>query len=339
MTASALRCIHIGVGSKSRGAWLLDLLARQADKFAPVAFVDATREIGKAEADRRGWTTIACYGSLAEALHQGKADAAIITSPARFHGEQIRLCLEAGLHVFVAKPMTYDLDEAARLVELAERTGRCLVVDQQQQFLLTERTLAEWTRAKRFGELGYVAFHIHRYRPEMLSFTGADPFIWEQGVHSFNSLLAITGRPAKSVFAHQLKPRWSNYNGPTVSIGVIELDGGVPCDYLGTFDSRAFTMDIRFEFEQAAVRMVAAESFHKRLEVALPGQMFEPVGIDDSQETTRPECYNFEAFHRGCTQGGRVTNDGRDNLRTLAVVDAFVRSARSGNKATVRQFP
>jgi len=335
---NALRCIHVGVGAKSRGAWLLDLFPRSADRFAPVAFVDASREIARAEADRRGWSSIACFGSLPEALGAVKADAAIITSPARFHGEQIRLCLEAGLHVFVAKPMTYDLDEAVRLVELAERKRLSLVVDQQQRFLLTERTLAEWAKAKRFGELGYVAFQIHRYRPEMLSFTGADPFIWEQGVHSFNSLLAMTGRQAHSVFAHQLKPAWSKYNGPTVSMGVIELDGGVPCEYLGTFDSRAFTMDIRFEYEQAAVRLVAAKSFHKRIEIARPGQAFEPAGIDDGHDQEPAERFNFEAFHRGCMQGGRVVNDGRENLQTLAVVDAFIRSARSGRKEMVRRF-
>jgi predicted dehydrogenase len=172
----------------------------------------------------------------------------------------------------------------------------------------------------------------------MAAFTGNDPFIWEQGVHSFNSLLAITGRSAISVFSRQLKPRWSAYNGPTTSMGVIELDDGVPCDFLGTFESRSFTMDIRFEFEQAAVRLVAAGTFQKRLEVAPAGKPFAPVGIEDAQDTGPAERFNLDAFHRGCTEGGRVVNDGRDNLRTLAVVDAFIRSSQSGQKEKVRQF-
>src|ERR1051325_5236225 len=197
----SLRCIHVGVGPKSRGSGLLDLLAKHPDRFTNIAFVDATRDIALGEAQRRGWNDVACFGSLPDAIRGTKADACMITSPARFHGQQIRECLEAGLHVYVAKPMTYDLDEAVRLVELAESKKLCLVVDQQQQFLLTERTLVEWTRAKKYGEIGYVDFRIHRYRPEMRAFTGKDPFIWEQGVHSFNSLIAILGRPAVSVYA------------------------------------------------------------------------------------------------------------------------------------------
>lgn len=336
MASTPLRCIYVGV--KNRGSYILDLGIAEPERFQPVALVDATREIAQDEAARRGWPDMPCYGSLEETLEHVLADACFITSPARFHGVQIRTALERGLHVFVAKPMTYDLDEALRLVELAEQRGLCLVVDQQQQFSPTERTLAEWVRSKRYGEVGFVSFCIHRYRPHMASFIGANPFLWEQGVHSFNSLIAILDRPAVSVIAHQIKPQWSAYNGDTVSMGVIEFAGGIPCHYLGTFDSRAFTMEIRLDMEEAAVRIVAENTWNKRLEVALPGKTFAPTGIEDTPDSLPWEKYSLENFFRGCVHGGRVTNDGRDNLRTLAIVDAFIRASQSGRRETVRSF-
>lgn len=58
----------------------------------------------------------------------------------------------------------------------------------------------------------------------------------------------------------------------------------------------------------------------------------------DRFDLDRPEGYCFDAFYRGCTEGGRVTNDGRDNLQTLAIVDAFIRSSKSGKRETVRAF-
>jgi predicted dehydrogenase len=335
-SSTPLRCIYVGV--KNRGSYILDLGIAQPERFQPVALVDATREIAQDEAARRGWQAMPCFSSLEEALGCVSAEACFITSPARFHGAQMRAALEGGLHVFVAKPMTYDLDEAVQLVEMAEQRGLCLVVDQQQQFSPTERTLAEWVREQRFGEVGFASFIIHRYRPNMASFIGADPFLWEQGVHSFNSLIALLDRPAVSVIAHQIKPKWSVYNGDTVSMGVIEFAGGVPCHYLGTFDSRAFTMEIRLDMEEAAARIVAENSWHKRLEVALPGKAFEPTGIEDTSDSLPWEKHNLENFYHGCRHGGRVTNDGRDNLRTLAIVDAFIRASRSGRREAVRQF-
>ncbi len=336
MKANPLKCIMVGV--INRGRFLTDLMTQSPERFTLVAFADKSVEVARAEADRLGWASMPCHASLADAIRSVKADAAIITSPARFHSEQIRTCLDAGLHVFVAKPMTYDLDEAEQLVQLAERKKLCLVVDQQQMFTLTERTLAEWVRAKKYGEVGFVEFRIHRYRPNMAAFTGDAPFIWEQGVHSFNSMLAILGRPAVSVSARQIKPRWSAYNGPTVCMAEIEFEGGLLCHYLGTFDSRTLTIEVRVECEQASMRAIAADSWHKRLEVALPGKVFETIKIDDAQDTLPAERFNFDAFYRGCTRGGRVVNDGRDNLRTLAIVAAFIRSSRSGKREAVRQF-
>ena len=333
MNALPIKCIFVGV--KNRGSYIIDLCTSQKDKFEVEALVDKTTGIAQSEADRRNWQKIPCFSSLQQAINETEADACIITSPACFHSMQMRTALNAGLHVFVAKPMTYDLKEAIYLVELAEKKNLCIVVDQQQQFSLTERTIAEWIRTGRFGKLGFVDFSIHRYRPQMLSFTSENPFIWEQGAHSFNSLAAILDRPAKSVIAHQMKPSWSVYNGPTVTMGVIEFEDSVPCHYMGTFDSIAFNIEIRFDMEQAAVRAVAENSWNKRLEVALPGKLFEPAGIEDNQDSRPLENHTLDAFIRGCLNGSRVSTDGRDNLRTLSIIDAFIRSAETNEKTEV----
>jgi predicted dehydrogenase len=326
------------VGVTRWGRGVTDLFAGLPDLFTVVALVDQTLEIAQSETSRRNWPGMPYFGSFEEALSQIEADACVLTTPARFHAEQIRLALKKGLHVFVSKPMTYDLDEAAELVKLAETEKRCLLVDQQYQFLFTELAVKEWIKTKKYGELGYIDFIIHRHRPAMGAMTGEDPFIWEQGVHMFNSLLAITGRPAISVFTHQIRPPWSVYNGATASMGMIEFEGGLPCHFLGTFESRTTTQEMRFEFEQAAVRVIDPGAVTRRLEVALSGKPFEAVGIDDGQAKDSPQLRNLEAFYRGCTEGGRVINDGRDHLRTLAVIDACIRSAHSGKKEAVRQF-
>lgn len=330
-----LRCIHVGV--HRRGEKILRSFMGQKDRFVPVALVDATAELAKEKAVLAGLNENACFGSLEKSVKSVGADACIITSPARFHRDQITLCLNSGLHVFVAKPMSYDLRDSIAMVELAERNRKCLLVDQQQQFCRTEQTLAQWVRDGRYGKVGFASFSIHRYRPEMAAFTEKDPFVWEQGVHSFNSLITILGRPAEGVSAFQTKPAWSNYNGATVAMGVIEFEGGVPCNYLGTFDSLAFTTEIRVEFEKGSARAVAENGWIKRLECAEPGGAFKPTGIEDDAPHSL-ELPNIENFYNGCVTGERCVNDGRDNLRTLAIADAFIRSSRTGRRERVEPF-
>lgn len=344
MTATPLRCIMVGVRNKSRGGMLVHLFRNRPEQFRIVALVDATADIAKESAQEYGWDDMPCFGSLEDALDRIQAEACVINSPARFHTDQIETGLQAGLHVFCAKPMTYDLTAAEHLVALAEDKNRCLLIDQQWQFSLTQRTLAQWVRDRKFGLPGFVEMRVHRHRPQMRAFTGDNPFIWEQGVHSFNSLLAILGRPAVSVQSFQTKPSWSEYNGPTVAMGEIEFEGSVPCHYIGTFDSRVMTLELRIEFEQAAVRVWAENSWNNRIEVARPGKNFEPMDIVDEQDKQPNERFNIDHFHEGC-QASRtgdipqLVNDGRDNLRTLAVVDAFIRSAHTGCRESVRQYP
>jgi predicted dehydrogenase len=300
--------------------------------------VDASADVAGVEARRRGWRNLPCFGSLTDAIREVDADCCMITSPARFHFAQVKAALEADLHVLVAKPLVYRLDEAEELVLLAEQRKLCLLVDQQRQFMKSEMAVAEWIRHERSGKVGYATYTIHRHRPDMRAFTGDSPFIWEQGVHSFNSLLAVLAQPALHVQAFQFKPFWSTYNGPTVAMGVIEFGAGIPCSYVGTFDSREFSIEARFECERGAVRWIATNTWDQRVEACAPGKVFEPVGVTDSAGGTIPELYNLNAFHAGSTAGGRQVNDGRDNLRTLSMVDAFIRSASTGRREAVKQF-
>ncbi|MEO6848317.1 MAG: Gfo/Idh/MocA family oxidoreductase [Chthoniobacterales bacterium] len=335
-TMNPLRCIM--VGAVNRGELMINLVNDDPKRFVVAALVDKTAEVASAEAERRGMKNIPSYGSLKEAIAQTEADVAFIASPAQFHGQQIREALEGGLHVFVAKPMTYDFAEAEQLVLLAEKKKLCLLVDQQGQYLRTERVMKEWVKEKKYGEVVYVDFTIHRCRPNMGAFKSDNPFIWEQGVHSFNSLLSILDRPAVSVYAHQVRPKWSAYNGPTACFGQIEFEGGVYCQYLGAFESRTFTNEIRIEFDEAAVRAYSAGSFQKELQVASLAEPFVSAGITDSDDTRLAELYNFDAFYHGVTTGERVINDGRDNLRTLAIIDAFILSSKTGKRESVKQF-
>lgn len=103
--------INLGIiGCGSRGAWIAGLFEKHggfnvtavADYFQDQ--VDAAGQKYNVPANRR-FTTLSCYKKLLES----KVDAVAIISPPYFHPEQARAAVDAGKHVYLAKPVAVDV--------------------------------------------------------------------------------------------------------------------------------------------------------------------------------------------------------------------------------------
>lgn len=70
-------------------------------------------------------------------------DLVTIATPTKTHCAIAESCLRAGLHVLVEKPMTTTLEEADRLIALAEQFGRVLQVGHLKRFHPTVVALGE----------------------------------------------------------------------------------------------------------------------------------------------------------------------------------------------------
>lgn len=55
-------------------------------------------------------------------------DGAFVLTPKACHAQQIEFLLNAGVHVYSEKPMATTLKDAARMVELSEKTGKKLMI-------------------------------------------------------------------------------------------------------------------------------------------------------------------------------------------------------------------
>ncbi len=73
---------------------------------------------------------------LEEMLHANSPDVVHITTPPQSHYTLARKCLEAGSHVYVEKPFSVTADEAASLIQLAERRGLRITAGHNLQFTL-----------------------------------------------------------------------------------------------------------------------------------------------------------------------------------------------------------
>ncbi len=124
---SVLRLGMIGCGG--RGTWIADLFARTGQyRFVACAdyFPDRARAFGerfKIESGRQ-FTTLSGYKRLLD----GPLDAVVIESPPYFHPEQTAAAVDAGKHVYLAKPMAVDVPGCMTIAEAGRKaTARNLV--------------------------------------------------------------------------------------------------------------------------------------------------------------------------------------------------------------------
>lgn len=146
--AGANSTLELGlIGCGGRGSWIADLFAESslyrfvacADYFQDRA--DAVGEKFKIDKTRRH-TGLAGYKRLLE----GKLDAVVIETPPYFHPEQAASAVDAGKHVFVAKPIAVDAPGCLTIAEAGKRaTAKKLV------FLVDFQTRATSSTARRCG--------------------------------------------------------------------------------------------------------------------------------------------------------------------------------------------
>lgn len=97
------------------------------------------------------------YNDLADALRNEKPDACIIAVHTHLHYELARLALEAGVHVFLEKPFTLDVDKGQELIDLAREKNKVLMIGHVVRFMPAYITLKSWIDSRTYGRLEFLS--------------------------------------------------------------------------------------------------------------------------------------------------------------------------------------
>jgi predicted dehydrogenase len=280
------------------------------------------------------YDSVACYPDIDQALERHPdAEAVFIATPASLHHDLVRKALVANRHVWVEKPLTYDFGAARELERLSTDRGRAVVVGNQYQYHPLERRLQAIVRQGTYGRPFLVAYEHHRFRPEMRSFDGEYPALWEQGVHSLDSILAILGDARlQSVYALGQRPRHSSYKSDTVTNVLSRFANGVDAHLLVTFDSQRSDWSIRVECERAALLLRADGWDRNTIEIVAGEETIQTIHIDEAVHTNEPAepVDPYSSFYREILSGAEAPTSIGRNVRTIEWIDAAVRSLRQG---------
>src|SRR5712691_7962269 len=154
----------VGCGMVAQAEHLQNLL-QLADRFEIAALAEPSRTVREAMAARYGVS--GAHEDYRELLSAGGVEAVLIAAPAATHAEIVVAALDAGLHVFVEKPLCITLADADRIVGARDRAGKVVQVGYMKRHdPAWERMLAELPGSTR--DLRYVRVMCHD--PEWVPF-------------------------------------------------------------------------------------------------------------------------------------------------------------------------
>lgn len=156
--AQANSAIEIGlIGCGGRGGWIANLF-RETGQYRFVACSDYFQDRVDATGERLGIDKARRYTGLSgfKRLLEGKLDAVVIETPPYFHPEQAMAAVEAGKHVFLAKPIAVDVPGCLTIAAAGRKATENKLV-----FLVDFQTRAndlyrEALRRIRKGDMGQI---------------------------------------------------------------------------------------------------------------------------------------------------------------------------------------
>lgn len=120
-----------------------------------IAFCDIVVEKAKDMAEKFGVEGAKIYTDYKELLKNEEVDAVLVCTPNYLHCEMTVAALDAGKHVICEKPMAMNYQEALKMIEARDRSGKLLTIAYQNRF---RKDIAYVKSLAESGELGDIYY-------------------------------------------------------------------------------------------------------------------------------------------------------------------------------------
>jgi predicted dehydrogenase len=315
-----------GMGARGRD-WVGEVRASAAYDLA--ACVDVDTDVLQRASSELSLPPEKCFRELRSALDQTACEALIVATDADSHVDACRLALTRGLAVLVEKPFTLRLNEAVELVELAQQNRAPLVVAQNYRYMRAHKSARRLIREGVLGRIGMVTSQYYRVPHRMAASLARLPHsvLWGMGVHHIDALRYVLDEEITNVSAQSFTPVWSNLPQGASLQALFTFASDARGFYSATYESSGHEFFERGqEFYQRYVGELATlHVFHRWLVLCERDKW--PRLVRRGPREKSEESILLGQVERALRDGEEPESSGRDNLQTVAVMEACVRSA------------
>ncbi len=307
--------------------------AMQQGEWSAISAI-ASRDLAKAEEASKSFGIPKAYGSYEELLADPEIEAIYNPLPNHLHVPWSVKAADAGKHVLCEKPLSMSAAEAETLIAARDRAG----VKIGEAFMV--RTHPQWLRARellregRIGGLRSILCHFSYFNRDpknprnILEWGGGA--VMDIGCYPINISRLISGEEPRRVCA--LVEKDPEFKTDCLTSAMLDFP----------FGQCVFTCGTQLTYFQKVV--LAGTKGRIEIEIPFNAPNDRPCRliIDDGRDLfgggatieTIPTCDQYtvqgDAFSRAIREGGEVPVPLEDALRNMAVIDAVMRSAESG---------
>jgi predicted dehydrogenase len=323
----AIRVAVVGLGSRGQD-WVREVGADPG--YELVACVDPDAAALRLAATKRGIPQGQLFTVLADALDKVACEAVIVAAAADYHTQVCEAALARGLSVLVEKPFTLQLNEAVRLVKLAEQKKAPLVVAQNYRYMRSFKTARRLVNEGALGQIGMIAcqyFRVpHEMAPSLARLTHS--ILWGAGIHHLDALRYILGQKVVGVMAESFTlPGGQLPHGASLQT-LLAFENGTRAVYTATYESSGHEYFERGQefYARLTGQDATLHVFHRWLFLCARGKWPRPI-----RRGARPlseERILLRQLERALLHNETPDSSGLDNLQTMAIAEACVRSAQ-----------
>ncbi|MCJ1704159.1 MULTISPECIES: Gfo/Idh/MocA family oxidoreductase [unclassified Rathayibacter] len=294
------------------------------ERIDVVAVIDPSPE-------RREWA-VSTYGvpsafaSIAEALAAVEFDVAVVCTPSHVRLETVRELAAAGKHLLVEKPFADGIDEARELVRITDEAGVQLAVDQNFREHYGFELARELIQAGRVGRVRVINHRELMHRVDE-GWRNDQPHhaLMVMGVHWLDGFRRLIDQDATWLTA-------TTFSSPSVpAVGETDANlqirfGDVTVTYTDSFSSWITQWDTIVLGDEGTLHITGGG-----IVLAGPGgteRIENPLSTGEAKPLT---AYGALAGLLDAVETGvEAPNSGRDNLKTVSLIDGAYRSAETG---------
>jgi predicted dehydrogenase len=248
-------------------------------------------------------------------------DCAIVATPTVTHFDVARELIEAGCDVMVEKPITPDVEDARRLIELAAARGRILQVGHVERYNPAIAAVAPLLRGIRFVEAERLGVFVGRS-------LDIDVLL-DLMIHDLNLVLSLLGQRVVEVRAVGVPVLTTKVDITNVRL---ELESGAIANLTASRVSQERVRKIRFFSSESYISVDTKEQEVKGYRLGATG--IEPIEVAVTKE--EPLRAELGAFLECVRTRQRPLVSGEDGLAAvelaLRVADAIEESMRKFNR-------
>jgi predicted dehydrogenase len=320
-----------------------------------IAVADPDLERAGQRADEYGIDRTHTYASLEDLLASEKdLDFVDIAAPPETHLSLVETAAASGLHILCQKPFAPSLGEARRMIEICERTGVQLSVNENWRWRPWYHTLRKMVRDGAIGRPVYARIFAHNSywlpgatHPGHRFLHWPRVILFDMGVHYADIFRFLFGE-AESVYARLARLNGNligddravvvvNFNWLTA---VIDLSWSSYAPWGYPSRTGPSVEDLRIEGDRGTLELVPdlQRGDQIRLTTAA-GCQEQPAHQSDPFDAYLGSYIAAQAHFIDCLLSGRTPEtNGRDNLESLAIILAAYQSAETNRVIDLHEF-